>query len=78
MEKSEKETLDITSLIKKISIQLFIISKDLEEFPEESKKEASAIIKSLNKIDKELLKAFNIKLSSSSKESALDLFKIMK
>lgn len=75
---SENEELEISSFIKKISIQLYLASKKLEEFPEENKKDAIEISKQLNKIDKELLKRFNIKLSSSTKESALELMKIMK
>lgn len=75
---SENEELEISSFIKKISIQLYLASKKLEEFPEENKKDAIEISKQLNKIDKELLKRFNIKLSSSTKESALELIKIMK
>lgn len=77
-QKSENEELEINSFIKKISIQLYVASKKLENFPEEQKKEAIEISKQLNKIDKELLKRFNIKLSNSTKESALDLIKIMK
>ncbi len=77
-QKSENEELEINSFIKKISIQLYVVSKKLENFPEEQKKEAIEISKQLNKIDKELLKRFNIKLSSSTKESALELIKIMK
>lgn len=75
---SENEELEISSFIKKISIQLYLASKKLEEFPEENKKDAIEISKQLNKIDKELLKRFNIKLSSNTKESALELIKIMK
>lgn len=75
---SENEELEISSFIKKISIQLYLASKKLEEFPEENKKDAIEISKQLNKIDKDLLKRFNIKLSSSTKESALELIKIMK
>ena len=77
-QKSENEELEINLFIKKISIQLYVVSKKLENFPEEQKKEAIEISKQLNKIDKELLKRFNIKLSSSTKESALELIKIMK
>lgn len=77
-QKSENEELEINSFIKKISIQLYVVSKKLENFHEEQKKEAIEISKQLNKIDKELLKRFNIKLSSSTKESALELIKIMK
>ena len=78
IKQSENEELEISSFIKKISIQLYLASKKLEEFPEENKKDAIEISKQLNKIDKELLKRFNIKLSSSTKESALELIKIMK
>lgn len=75
---SENENLEISSFIKKISIQLYLATKKLEEFHEENKKDAMDISKQLNKIDKELLKRFNIKLSNSTKESALELIKIMK
>ena len=78
IKQSENEELEISSFIKKISIQLYLASKKLEEFPEENKKDAIEISKQLNKIDKELLKRFNIKLSSNTKESALELIKIMK
>lgn len=77
-QKSENEELDINLFIKKISIQLYVVSKKLETFPEENKKEALEISKQLNKIDKDLLKRFNIKLTNDTKESALELIKIMK
>lgn len=77
-QQSENEELDITSFIKKISIQLYLASKKLENFPQENKKEAVEISKQLNKIDKDLLKRFNIKLSSKTKDEALELLKIMK
>jgi hypothetical protein len=77
-QKSENEELEINSFIKKISIELYIASKKLENFSTENKKEALEISKKLNKIDKELLKRFDIKLSSSTKESALELINIMK
>ena len=40
---SENEELEISSFIKKISIQLYLASKKLEEFPEENKKDAIEI-----------------------------------
>lgn len=78
IEKSEKEETDINSFIKKISIQLYLSSKKLEEFTGENEKGAKEIKKQLDKIDKELLKRFNIKLPNSTKDSALELIKIMK
>lgn len=75
---TENEEMDINSFIKKISIQLYVASKNLEKFPEENKKEALEISKQLSKIDKDLLKRFGIKLSNTTKESALELLKILK
>jgi hypothetical protein len=44
----------------------------------ENKKEYLEVSKQLNKIDKDLLKRFNVKFSNSTKESALELMKILK
>ncbi|WP_134344496.1 hypothetical protein [Flavobacterium psychrophilum] len=72
------EDLNLELFIKKISIQLYLIKKELEKFPEETKKESSEITNKINKIDNELLKKFNIKFSKSTKEAALELISILK
>lgn len=74
----EKDTMQIESFVKKISIQLYLISKEIEKIKTDDKKEISLISKKLSKIDKDILKKFNIKLSDSTKESALEILKILK
>ncbi len=75
---SEKDVMELDSFIKKISIQLYLISKKVENIDVENKKNILEISKDLNKLDKEILKHFNIKLSNSTKESALEILKLMK
>ena len=77
-QQSEKEVLELDSFIKKISIQLYLASKKLENIVGDNQKTAMEISKELNKIDKDILKHFNVKLSNSTKESALEIIKIMK
>lgn len=77
-QQSEKEVLELDSFIKKVSIQLYLASKKLENIAGDNQKTAIEISKELNKIDKDILKHFNVKLSNSTKESALEIIKIMK
>lgn len=68
--------MENSDLIKKTSIKLFnIINKINDENNEINKKE---IVAELKKIDSELLKYFNVKLSEKDKKNALDLIKLLK
>ena len=69
---------ELNSFIKKISIKLYLASKKLHANSEGSnKKELLEVSFELKKIDKEILKKFDIKLFDATKDSAIELMKIL-
>lgn len=67
----------VNDAIKKASLNIFLLSKEIENNKNIKESEAKKIIDSLIKIDKELLKMANIKLSFKQKNDAYSLLKIM-
>ena len=65
--------------IKKMSLKIYIITKNIEESNSEKYEENRKYYCSeLKKIDKEILKHFGIKMSDKLKESTLDMIDLMK
>lgn len=78
--KNENQKSDVSTenFIKKISIQLYLLSQEVDKLSDDnSKKQIDIVKKKLSKMDKEILKKFEIKLTDSMKESALELISIM-
>lgn len=72
-EKSEKE---IDKFIKKVSLNLYQITKNIQELNTENnnKNDINKITDAIKKCDKELLHFFNVKFTKKSKENLLNFF----
>jgi hypothetical protein len=72
----KKEVVTNDDIIKKTSLDFFLLVKEIESAIEST--EAKKITEKINKIDKDLLKHFDVKLSQKDKESAFNLMKLWK
>jgi hypothetical protein len=78
-DKNKKIEIDFTeSFIKKTSLNIYLLIKEIEKNKSIEESEAKKIIDKINKIDKDILSHFNIKFSEKQKNEGFKFLELMK